>query len=243
MPVHSSTPILKAFEVQKQLQALADPSKVKILSGFFKTAPGQYGEGDIFIGVTVPLTRSVARKFRQLPMEETLILLKSPIHEERLLAIFILVEQFHKSEETGRKEIFTAYLNHCRYVNNWDLVDSSARQIVGGFLKGKNKSLLIKLASSSSVWERRIAVIATYAFIIDGDFEETFKIAAILLKDEHDLIHKAVGWMLREAGNRDIKAEEKFLIKHYKKMPRTMLRYAIERFPQARRAMYLQGFV
>lgn len=243
MPVHSSTPKLKAFEAQKQLQALADPSKVKILSGFFKTAPGQYGEGDIFIGVTVPLTRSVARKFRQLPMEETLILLKSPIHEERLLAIFILVEQFHKSEETARKEIFTAYLNHSRYVNNWDLVDSSARQIVGSFLNDKNKSLLTKLASSSSVWERRIAIIATYAFIIEGNFEETFKIAAILLKDEHDLIHKAVGWMLREAGNRDIKAEEKFLIKHYREMPRTMLRYAIERFPQARRAMYLQGFV
>lgn len=243
MPVHSSTPKLKAFEAQKQLQALADPSKVKILSGFFKTAPGQYGEGDIFIGVTVPLTRSVALKFRQLPMEETLILLKSPIHEERLLAIFILVEQFHKSEETARKEIFTAYLNHSRYVNNWDLVDSSARQIVGSFLNDKNKSLLTKLASSSSVWERRIAIIATYAFIIEGNFEETFKIAAILLKDEHDLIHKAVGWMLREAGNRDIKAEEKFLIKHYREMPRTMLRYAIERFPQARRAMYLQGFV
>ena len=148
-------------KLRSNLKKISNPTKAEFLQGYFKTGSGEYGEGDIFIGVTVPLTRSVARKFRQLPMEETLILLKSPIHEERLLAIFILVEQFHKSEETGRKEIFTAYLNHCRYVNNWDLVDSSARQIVGSFLKGKNKSLLIKLASSSSVWERRIAVIAT----------------------------------------------------------------------------------
>ncbi len=229
--------------VRKQLEAHASSQKAKILQGFFKTGPGQYGEGDVFIGVTVPNIRTVAKKFPNLAFNNLSQLLCSKIHEERLVALIILVLRFAKSDEKSREEIYNFYLKNTRYINNWDLVDSSAKYIVGAHLFNKDKKILYRLALSKSLWERRIAIIATFYFIEQKSFEETFAIAEILMSDEHDLIHKAVGWMLREVGKRDQNSEEIFLKKHYRRMPRTMLRYAIERFAEPLRKSYLLGKV
>ncbi len=229
--------------IRKDLKACSSREKAEVLQRFFKTAPGQYGHGDVFLGVTVPATRAVAKRHPSLSFSDLTQLLHSKIHEERLLALIILVLRFKNSDEVLRQEIYDFYLKNTRYINNWDLVDLSAKYIIGAHLFKKNKDILLRLAQSKSLWERRIAIIATFYFIEQRRFEETFLIAEILLNDEHDLIHKAVGWMLREVGKRDQKAEEKFLGQHYRNMPRTMLRYAIERFvPQLRKA-YLAGNV
>jgi len=230
-------------EIQDCLGELADPVRAEHSKGFFKTGPGEYGEGDVFLGLKVPDMRKVARRFHNLTLADVRRLLRSPLHEYRLTALFILVRQFKKADERGRTRIYDLYLKNTRYVNNWDLVNSSAHQIVGGYLADKDFGILLQLVKSSSLWERRIAIIATYHLIKCDDFTWTIRIAKHLVADDEYLIHKAVGWMLREVGNRDRAAEERFLAKHYQRMPRTMLRYAIERFPERRRQAYLKGRV
>lgn len=235
-----------ATDVRKELQSMADPDKAAILQRFFKTGLGQYGEGDIFIGVMVPHSRQVAKKFSQLPLEEVRTLLYSRIHEERLVALLILALRYSSSASSSREEneeIVKFYLDNIKQVNNWDLVDLSAPNILGAHLMVDNRDdrrrkLLYKLAKSENVWERRIAILATHQFIRNGDFSDTLQIAEMLLQDRHDLIHKAAGWMLREVGKRDSAAEEAFLEKHCSVMPRTMLRYAIERLPENKRLHY-----
>ena len=233
---------MKAADVRKELKSMADPDKAAMLQRFFKTGPGYYGEGDIFIGVMVPQSRQIAKKFSQLPLGEVRTLLYSCIHEERLVALLILAWRYNSSLSSSmeKEEIAKFYLEHIKQVNNWDLVDLSAPNILGAHLLVDNtdKSLLYRLAGSENVWERRIAIVATHHFIRNGDFSDTLKIAEMLLQDRHDLIHKAVGWMLREVGKRDAAAEEAFLEKHWSVMPRTMLRYAIERLPESKRRRY-----
>ena len=225
--------------IQKDLKKLANPEKAKILQGFFKTGKGQYGEDDIFLGIVVPEQRKVAKKYSNLNLGEIKKLLSSKIHEHRLVSLFILANQYQKADKQTKKKIFNFYLKNAKNINNWDLVDVSAPNIVGDYLLNKDKSILYKLAKSKNIWEKRIAIMATFSFIRNNGFDATLKISEILLEDEHDLIHKAVGWMLRELGKRNQAIEEKFLKKYYKKMPRTMLRYAIERFSENKRKSYL----
>jgi 3-methyladenine DNA glycosylase AlkD len=232
---------LTARDIQKKLNKLANKSKAKILRGFFKTDPGEYGEGDVFLGINVPVLRKIAAEYRDILLTEVKTLLKSKIHEERLLALLILVQKYSRGDVSERKRIFDLYLKSTRYINNWDLVDVTSGHIVGEYLNDKGKQPLYELVKSKNLWERRIAIVSTYAFIKRNEFSHTLKISALLLSDEEDLIHKAVGWMLREVGKRDLQAEEKFLKKYYKKIPRTTLRYAIERFPEAKRKRYLKG--
>jgi 3-methyladenine DNA glycosylase AlkD len=232
---------MKAADIRKELQSMADPDKGAILQRFFKTGPGQYGEGDIFIGVMVPQSRQVAKKFSQLPLGEVRTLLYSGIHEERLVALLILARRYSASSSREKEEIVKFYLDNIKQVNNWDLVDLSAPNILGAHLVDRDRRrLLYRFAGSDNVWERRIAIVATHYFIRNGDFSDTLKIAAMLLQDRHDLIHKAAGWMLREVGKRDAAAEEAFLEEHYSAMPRTMLRYAIERLPESKRRRYMK---
>jgi len=228
-------------DVKAHMQELSNPKIAEHSLRFFKTGPGEYGEGDVFLGIRVPVTRKVARKFRELPFEQVLQLLQSKYHEERLLALFMLVALFKKGDDKEQKSIYDAYLGHTDTINNWDLVDGSAHQIVGGYLFERDRKRLYQLAKSKSLWERRISMIATYTFIKKDDFEDTLRLSEILLTDEEDLMHKAVGWMLREVGKKDLEVEEGFLRKHYKKMPRTMLRYAIEKFEEGKRLGYLNG--
>jgi 3-methyladenine DNA glycosylase AlkD len=223
--------------LKQDLKKLANPEKIPIYQNFFKTGKGEYGEGDIFIGATVPQSRSVAKKYSNLSLEEISQLLNSKIHEERLVALLILVHNYQKNPD----KIFKFYLKNTRKINNWDLVDLSAHKIIGAHLENKDRSLLYKLARSSSLWEKRISIIATAHFIKDNQFEDTLAISKIILHDTHDLIQKAVGWMLREVGKRDIPTLETFLKKNYKTMPRTTLRYAIEKFPEEVRQKYLKG--
>ncbi|HJQ70688.1 MAG TPA: DNA alkylation repair protein [Blastocatellia bacterium] len=230
-------------QIRLKLQELKDDQRARGLQRFFKTGPGQYGEGDLFLGIRVPDLRRLAREHRAARLSEIKQLLKSKFHEERVLALMMLVHAYSKGHEKAKKEIYDLYLKSTRFINNWDLVDLSAHHIVGHYLSDKPKEPLYRLAKSDSLWERRIAIIATAYFIRRGGFAETLKISKMLLADREDLIHKAVGWMLREVGNRDLAAEERFLIAHYKRMPRTMLRYAIEKFPEPRRQMYLRGII
>jgi len=227
-------------DVKKDLQKVGTKKRAEAALWFFKTGPGEYGEGDKFIGVTVPDQRKVAKKHPDLSLTAVQTLLNSPIHEHRLTALFILVAQFKKADEKMRKKIVDLYLKNYARVNNWDLVDSSAHYIIGQYLRDKPRNILYTLARSNNLWKKRIAVISTFWFIKDDDFDDALKIAEILRDDEHDLIHKAVGWMLREVGNRNQVAEEKFLKKHYKKMPRTMLRYAIEKFDKSKKDLYMK---
>lgn len=227
-------------DARKALRKYANKEKAKGLLRFFKTGPGEYAQGDIFLGVMVPYIRKVLKEFRDLPLADTLKLLHSKIHEERLLALFILVHQFNKADTKAKEKIYKAYLANTKFINNWDLVDLSAAQIVGGFLIDKDKRILCKLAKSSLLWERRTAILATFAFIRIGELESTFAIAKLLLSDKEDLIHKACGWMLRETGKRNVRMEEDFLRRNCKIMPRTMLRYAIEKFPEEKRKLFLQ---
>ena len=227
--------------LKSDLQSLKSPDKNKILQRFFKTGPGEYGEGDIFLGLTVPQQRQVAKKYKELDFTSLQKLLNSKIHEYRQVALFILVEQFQKADEVTQIQIFNFYLKNTKHINNWDLVDLSAPKIVGIYLLDKKpqRKILYKLVKSENLWEKRIAIISTYTFIKNKELEDTLKISQILLGDKHDLIHKAVGWMLRELGKIDQKLEEQFLQKHIKQMPRTMLRYAIEKFEEGKRQYYL----
>ncbi len=227
--------------LKKELRSYADIKRAKILGGFFKSGKGQYGEGDIFLGITVPQSRAVARKFAHLNFSQIKILLKSKIHEERLVALLILVHQFSEGDELSKSKIANFYLSQTKYVNNWDLVDLSTDKIVGAYLLGKPKTILYRLAKSEMLWERRIAIVATYTFIKNNKFNETLKIAKMLLPDRHDLIQKAVGWMLREVGKKNQGVLEKFLKDNYSNIARTTLRYAIERFPEELRIKYLLG--
>jgi 3-methyladenine DNA glycosylase AlkD len=228
-------------KIKKRLKRLANQEKAEFLQQFFKTGPGEYGEGDVFIGVKVPDLRKAAKDFQNIAAEDVITLLESTIHEERLLALLIMVLKYSKGIETTKTEIYLLYLKNTKYINNWDLVDVSAHHIVGAYLMKKNKAPLYRLAKSNNLWERRIAILATFYFIKHGKYEDTLKIAKILLNDKEDLIHKAVGWMLREIGKKEMVTEETFLKHHYKKMPRTMLRYAIEKFPEHKRQKYLKG--
>lgn len=233
---------MSSSSVRIELRKKSSPARAKTNAWFFKTKPGEYGEGDIFIGVTVPQVRAIAKKYRDLPLDHILELLHSPEHEFRLAALIIMVERFKKAAEPEREVLYETYVANTRWINNWDLVDTSASYIVGGYLASRPKKVLVQLARSNNIWERRVAIIATFYFIVRGEYVETFRVAKILLADQQDLIHKAVGWMLREVGKRcGQEVEEEFLKKHYKTMPRTMLRYAIERFAPARRKAYLKG--
>jgi 3-methyladenine DNA glycosylase AlkD len=231
---------MTATGAKQKLKALASPDVAKSSARFFKTGPGQYGEGDLFIGVKVPVLRKAAREFRSLPLEEIGSLLKSPIHEERQLALLILVLQVAKCDDAHRRAGFDFYLVNTKFINNWNLVDCSAPQVVGGFLADRSRKPLFDLTGSKSLWERRIAVVSTQHFIRHGDLADTLAISQRLLGDEEDLIHKAAGWMLREVGMKDQAVLEGFLEQHRAAMPRTMLRYAIEKFPPDRRRAYLK---
>ncbi len=227
-------------KLRTEIKKSADRQKVSFLQKFFKTGEGEYGFGDIFVGLTVPRSRQLAVKYKDLDFNDILTLLKSPIHEERLIALLILVHQYEK-EELLQRRIYEFYLKNTKYINNWDLVDLSSDKIVGAYLIDKPKDVLVKLSKSKNLWERRIAILATYNFIKNKMFDDTLLIAQNLVDDKNDLIQKAVGWMLREVGKRDIKKEEQFLKKYYKTMGRTALRYAIEKFPQSLRKKYLLG--
>lgn len=228
------------IKLQRDLRKLANPKRAKNLQRFFKTGKGEYGEGDVFLGISVPEQRKLVVRYELLDLDAIQKLLKSKIHEERMVALLILIEKFRKSETLGKKEIFDFYLNNTENINNWDLVDLSAIKISGAYLIDKDKSIIFNLLRSMNVWRRRIGVLTTFYFIKFNQYDISLKAAEILINDKHDLIHKATGWMLREIGKRDIKIEEDFLKKYYKKMPRTMLRYAIEKFPEAKRRFYLK---
>ena len=225
------------------MRRLGDEAVAAHAARFFKTGKGEYGEGDRFLGIRVPVVRKQVRQFRNAPLRSVIALLRSTYHEERLLAVLLLVEQYERGDAATKQRVFDAYLERRRYVNNWDLVDSSAHRIVGPQLGPGDRALLYELAASNGLWDRRIAMMATLHYIRLNDFHDALRLAALLRDDEHDLIHKAVGWMLREIGNRDRASEERFLERHYRRMPRTMLRYAIERFPERRRQAYLHGKV
>mgnify|MGYP000164333222 CR=1 FL=1 len=228
-------------EIRKAISKQKNPAQAIILQRFFKTGKGEYGEGDIFHGIKVPEQRTIAKQFKALSLDNLKTLILSKVHEERLIASFILVDQYKNGDEKKKKIIFDFYLKNRKGINNWDLVDLSAPKIVGMYLLDKQKHLLYKFANSKDLWEKRISIISTQTFIREHFYEDTLNISKILLGDKHDLIHKAVGWMLREIGNRDLETEEEFLKNHYKTMPRTMLRYAIEKFPEEKRIAYLRG--
>ncbi|OGD86351.1 DNA alkylation repair protein [Candidatus Curtissbacteria bacterium RBG_13_35_7] len=228
-------------DIECDLQRLKNPKKAQILSRYFKTQKGQYGQGDIFLGITVPRQRQIAKKYKDIDIKSIQKLLISKIHEYRLTAILILVSKYQSVNEREKQPIVKIYLKNTKYINNWDLVDLSADKILGQYLINRDKSILYKLAKSTILWERRIAIMATFAFIKKNQFNDTFRLAKILLYDKHDLIHKAVGWMLREIGKHNQKAEETFLNNYYKQMPRTMLRYSIEKFTEFKRKKYLKN--
>jgi 3-methyladenine DNA glycosylase AlkD len=225
------------------LKQMSDPDTARVMQGFMKTGPGQYGEGDVFIGIRAAPLRDLAREFENMPLDEVEKLLASEIHEARSLALLVLVRAFGRADGTARRAIHALYLRNTARVNSWDLVDVSAEHLVGAHLNDGKRGLLGRLARSKSLWERRIAIVATYHFIKKKEFADTLRIAGVLRDDREDLIHKAVGWMLREVGKRDCAVLEGFLAEHYSRMPRTMLRYAIERFAPERRQQYLRGEV
>ncbi len=229
--------------IREKLYALADSKRAEGLQRFFKTGPGDYAEGDRFIGVRVPEIRKLVKAYPDTSLNDIKRLLHSEVHEERLLALLLMVQLYQGGNTECRRTLYELYLASTEVINNWDLVDASAMHIVGGWLYRRSHKPLYKLARSTSLWERRIAILSTFYFIKQNEFDETLKIAELLCDDAHDLIHKAVGWMLREIGKRNQKVEEGFLQKHYTKMPRTMLRYAIERFPEPLRQAYLKGRV
>ena len=227
-------------EIQSRLRSLASPETARVLQGFFKTGPGQYGEGDVFLGIKVPAVRTVAKDFPQVELQTAIGLLHSRFHEERLLALLFLMRYFADGDIHERQRAYQAYLANTQWINNWDLVDISAPHVVGAYLAGQERAPLYQLVRSPGLWERRIAMVATLHFIRKGDLDDTLQLAEHLLNDREDLMHKACGWMLREAGKRDQKRLESFLNQHGRAMPRTMLRYAIERFPEILRQAYLR---
>lgn len=238
-PVHDMS--ASAVAVTKALRCHANRQRAKVSASFFKMGTGEYGEGDVFIGVTVPDTRTVAKRFSDLPIDQLDHLLASNVHEERMVALLILVDRFEKGNATVKKEVVTYYLDTLDGVNNWDLVDLSCYKILGPWLDRGSHRILDRLAASPVMWHRRIAIVTTLHFIRNGALDDTFRIADVLLDDAQDLMHKAVGWMLREAGKKDRKRLVEWLAPRYRTMPRTMLRYAIERFPEGERKRYLKG--
>jgi 3-methyladenine DNA glycosylase AlkD len=232
---------LKALK--QSLREIANPETAEHSMRFFKTGKGEYGEGDKFLGIRVPVLRQHAKRYRNIALTEIKRLLQSSFHEERLCALIILVDKFSKGAEKEKTDIFNFYLDSIKYINNWDLVDSSAHYIVGAYLENSSRDILYKMAESDNLWERRIAILSTFHLIKNNKFKDALNISEILLGDKEDLIHKAVGWMLREIGKRDISAEKGFLDKHYRDMPRTMLRYAIEKFNKTERQKYLSGLL
>jgi 3-methyladenine DNA glycosylase AlkD len=234
-------PATTATAISKELQALASPETAAILQRFFKTGAGQYGEGDVFLGIKVPPLRALAKQHRDADLSTIATLLNSRFHEVRLFALILLMQFYRDSTGKDQAAAYQLYMSSTQRINNWDLVDISAPHIVGRHLQDRPRKVLHKLARSNSLWEKRIAIIATLHFIRLNDFDDTLRIAEQLLLDEHDLMHKAVGWMLREVGKRDLETEEIFLKQHDHNMPRTMLRYAIERFPETKRQKYLHG--
>ena len=229
--------------ISKELKSLANPKIAEHSKRFFKTGKGEYGYGDKFLGIRVPVLRKLVRSYLCIELQQIQHLLESIYHEERLFALLLLVEKFQRGSQKEQKSIYKLYLDNTANINNWDLVDCSAHKIVGPYLADKKRLVLYKLCKSESLWERRIAIISTYYFIKLNDFEDALNLSSALLNDKHDLIHKAVGWMLREIGNRDLATEKAFLKPHYKAMPRTTLRYAIEKFPEVDRKKYLLGEV
>lgn len=228
-------------QIQRVLEEIANPEIATHSQRFFKTGPGEYGEGDVFRGIRVPEQRKIAKRFKDASLTDVEKLLHAPYHEDRLVALLILVEKYKKKDDAQREAIYDLYLDNTAYINNWDLVDSSAHKIVGPHLENRDRSILYKLVKSPMLWERRIAMMSTYYFIKKDDYADTLQLAELLIEDKEDLIHKVVGWMLRELGKRNFDLEDGFLLQHYKKMPRTMLRYAIEKFPEERRQGYLKG--
>ena len=225
-------------QLKQDLNKLEHKEKTKILQRFFKTNKGEYGEGDIFLGIKVPEQRKIANKY-DLNLKQIQELLSSKIHEYRLTALFTLIQKYKKANQTEKQEIFNFYLKNTNNINNWDLVDLSAPKILGDYLLNKERTTLYQLAKSNNLWENRISILSTYQFIKNNQFEDTLNISKILLTNKHDLIHKAVGWMLREIGKKDLQILERFLKQHHKQMPRTMLRYSIEKFSKAKRKVYL----
>jgi 3-methyladenine DNA glycosylase AlkD len=228
-------------KLEKQLKKHQNKDKAKILQGFFKTKKGEYGEGDIFLGIVVPKQREIAKKFQNLTLDDIQTLLNSKIHEKRLIALLILIEKYKRANQYLKQIIIYFYLKNTKNVNNWDLVDLSAPNILGNYFLDKNREPLYLLAESKILWERRMSIVSTYTFIKNNEFKDTIKIAKILLKDKHDLIHKAVGWMLREVGKKNKKELIKFLNRYSKVMPRTMLRYSIEKLSEKERKSYLKN--
>lgn len=230
--------------IQSELKKLSNKKYAIHSQRFFKTGKGEYAEGDLFLGIRVPKLRQVAKKHKDLSLDETLKLVKSKYHEERLLGLIILVNQYTNAKsQTTKNRLYKSYLSHFEFINNWDLVDVTCPKIIGPHLEERDRSVLHKWAKSKHLWTRRIAIVSTYWFIRQEDLKDCFAISERLLHDNHDLIHKAVGWMLREAGKRDLNALEQFLTKYCQSMPRTMLRYAIERLPESQRQRYLKGNV
>ena len=228
--------------LRRDFRAAADPARAALLARFFKTGRGEYAEGDKFLGLSVPATRAIAKQYLHLPLGDLRRLLASPWHEHRLCALLLLEERFRRGGPELREKIYGLYLASTSRINNWDLVDLSAPRIVGEWLKGRDRAPLYRLAGSKLLWERRIAMLSCFAFIYDGDCRDALKIARLLLGDRHDLMHKAVGWMLRETGKRCSEKELlAFLRANYARLPRTALRYAIERFPEKRRKRLLAG--
>jgi 3-methyladenine DNA glycosylase AlkD len=232
---------MTTHEIQERLRLIGNAEAAAFAARYFKTGPGQYGEGDVFLGLRAPVMHALAKEYQMLALDQVIELLRSAVHEDRLLALLILVRRAAKAERVARKEIYDLYIAHTRFINNWDLVDASAPTIVGGHLAERSRKPLVRLAGSRSIWERRISIIATLHFIRQGDFADTLRIAERLLGDQEDLIHKAAGWMLREVGKRDQSIFEGFLRHHAQIMPRTMLRYAIERFSVEKRKAILKG--
>lgn len=228
-------------EISSELRKLAEPERAKTHQRFFKTGKGEYGEGDMFLGIRVPHIRKLVRKFRGLTLEDTEKLLHSRWHEERLFALLVLVDSYKRDDGKLKEKIYNLYMSSTQWINNWDLVDLSAPHIPGAWLFNRDRKPLYEFAESSDLWKKRIAILSTQHFIRKNDYTDTLAISEKLLQDNHDLIHKAVGWMLREVGKRNLESEEKFLRKHYMNMPRTMLRYAIEKFPEEKRQKYLKG--
>lgn len=230
-------------DLRSALRRMSAPKKAAVLQRFFKTGPGEYAEGDRFLGLTVPRIRGLAREYREIPLPGVRSLIASPIHEERLLGLLLLIDRYRRAGPAEQERLYRLYLRSFRHINNWDLVDATAEHVVGPYLAGRGKGPLYLWARSKHLWTRRIAILSTFHYIKQNRFAETLEVARILRDDPHDLIHKAVGWMLREVGKRDLSCEVRFLDAHYRKMPRTMLRYAIERFPERKRRAYLEGRV
>jgi len=243
LPQNGETMTGKAQEIIAYLRAKGDPEIAAHSQRFFKTGRGEYGEGDRFLGIRVPVIRQAVKKFKDTPLTTAAELLRSEFHEIRLFALLLLVRHYSGSDEKRQGEIVQIYLEHIPYINNWDLVDSSADKILGPYLRGREKTLLYKFARSASLWKRRIAIMTTFHFIKNIQFEDALRLSELLLYDKEDLIHKAVGWMLREIGKRDLETEVEFLNTHYREMPRTMLRYAIEHFSPEIRQLYLKGLI